>query len=92
MTARFETARAIAAAPPNFYRDPAENPQQQQQQQQQQQTPQPPSPRLPDLLKAYAGTGLFDRLSPDTRQALAQAANPRDVNTYLLASPEFMRR
>ena len=42
MTARFETARAIAAAPPNFYRDPAENPQQQQQQQQQQQTPQPP--------------------------------------------------
>ena len=91
MTARFETARAIAAAPPNFYRDPAENPQQQQQQQQQQ-TPQPPSPRLPDLLKAYAGTGLFDRLSPDTRQALAQAANPRDVNTYLLASPEFMRR
>ena len=90
MTARFET-RAIAAAPPNFYRDPAENPQQQQQQQQQQ-TPQPPPPRLPDLLKAYAGTGLFDRLSPDTRQALAQAANPRDVNTYLLASPEFMRR
>ena len=75
MTARFETARAIAAAPPNFYRDPAENPQQQQQQQQQQ-TPQPPSPRLPDLLKAYAGTGLFDRLSPDTRQALAQAATP----------------
>ena len=68
MTARFETARAIAAAPPNFYRDPAENPQQQQQQQQQQQTPQPPSPRLPDLLKAYAGTGLFDRLSPDTRR------------------------
>ena len=74
MTARFETARAIAARRRTSTAIP---PSPQQQQQQQQQTPQPPSPRLPDLLKAYAGTGLFDRLSPDTRQALAQAATPR---------------
>lgn len=79
MTARFEVARAIAAAPQAFYREgddkgPVE------------------LPRLPDLLRENAGDGLFARLSPATRDAIAQAKNPKDANTYLLASPEFMRR
>ncbi|MCG2603641.1 MAG: DUF1800 domain-containing protein [Achromobacter sp.] len=79
MTARFEVARAIAAAPQAFYREgddkgPVE------------------LPRLPDLLRENAADGLFARLSPATRDAIAQAKNPKDANTYLLASPEFMRR
>lgn len=79
MTARFEVARAIAAAPQAFYREgddkgPVE------------------LPRMPDLLRENADDGLFARLSPATRQAIAQAKTPKDANTYLLASPEFMRR
>ena len=49
-------------------------------------------PRMPDLLRENAGDGLFARLSPATRDTIAQAKNPKDANTYLLASPEFMRR
>lgn len=79
MTARFEVARAIAAAPQAFFREggdrgPVE------------------LPRIPDLLREHAGDGLFARLSPTTRDTIAQARNARDANTYLLASPEFMRR
>jgi hypothetical protein len=44
------------------------------------------------LLKANAGNGLFADLSPATREAIAQAKSIRTANTYLLASPEFMRR
>ena len=68
-------ARAIAAAPPNFYRDPAENPQQQQQQQQQQ-TPQPPPPPPAHLLKAYAGTAVRPVVARHP-PGLAQAPPPR---------------
>ena len=46
---------------------------------------------MPDLLRENAGDGLFARLSPATRDTIAQAKNPKDANTYLLASPEFMR-
>ncbi|MNU67128.1 hypothetical protein D3C71_564610 [compost metagenome] len=79
MTARFETARGIAAAPQGFYREgdgkgPVD------------------LPALPDLYQANAGNGLFAGLSSATRQAIEQARSPRDANTYLLASPEFMRR
>lgn len=79
MTARFEVASAIAGAPQRLYREDGDAA--------------PVSlPRIPDLLKANGGNGLFARLSPATREAIAQAKSPRDANLYLLASPEFMRR
>jgi hypothetical protein len=31
-------------------------------------------------------------MSADTREALGQAKNPQEWNTFLLASPELMRR
>ncbi|CPJ20563.1 Uncharacterised protein [Bordetella pertussis] len=50
-------------------------------------------PPLPPLVQAYgAGAGPFSALSPATRRAIESAPNVRDANTYLLASPEFMRR
>lgn len=79
MTARFETARAIAAAPQGFYREAGDK-------------GRVDLPALPDLYRANAGNGLFARLSDATRQAIEQARSPKDANTYLLASPEFMRR
>lgn len=79
MTARFEVARAIAAAPQAFYREGDDKGSVE-------------LPRLSDLLRENAADGLFARLSPATRDAIAQAKNPKDANTYLLASPEFMRR
>ncbi|MBB1624586.1 DUF1800 domain-containing protein [Achromobacter sp. UMC71] len=79
MTARFEVARAIAAGPQAFYREGDDKGPVE-------------LPRMPDLLRENADDGLFARLSPATRQAIAQARTPKDANTYLLASPEFMRR
>ncbi len=79
MTARFEVARAIAAGPQAFYRDGDDKGPVE-------------LPRMPDLLRENADDGLFARLSPATRQAIAQASTVKDANTYLLASPEFMRR
>lgn len=79
MTQRFEIARTIAAAPQVFYRLPDDT--------------QPlVLPRLPNLLTSASEQGLFTTLSPATRDAIAQAKTPADANTYLLASPEFMRR
>ncbi|MDT4821263.1 hypothetical protein FQZ97_544340 [compost metagenome] len=79
MTTRFEVASVIAASPQLFYKEGAGN---------------PPAelPRVPHLLKANAGNGLFEGLSPATRGAIAQAKSAKNANTYLLASPEFMRR
>lgn len=79
MTARFEVARAIAAGPQAFYREGDDK-------------GPVDLPRMPDLLRQDGADGLFAHLSPATRQAIAQAKNPKDANTYLLASPEFMRR
>jgi uncharacterized protein (DUF1800 family) len=79
MTARFEVARAIAAGPQAFYREGDDK-------------GPVDLPRMPDLLREHSADGLFAHLSPATRQAIAQAKNPKDANTYLLASPEFMRR
>ncbi|WP_151244915.1 DUF1800 family protein, partial [Bordetella bronchiseptica] len=79
MTTRFEAARAIAAAPATFYRADRDD--------------RPRVPPLPPLVQAYgAGAGPFSALSPATRRAIESAPNVRDANTYLLASPEFMRR
>jgi len=79
MTQRFEIARTIAAAPQVFYRLPDDT--------------QPlVLPRLPNLLTSASEQSLFTSLAPATRDTIAQAKTPADANTYLLASPEFMRR
>ncbi|WP_457987090.1 DUF1800 domain-containing protein [Achromobacter denitrificans] len=79
MTTRFEVASAIATAPQRFYKKDGDSGAAE-------------LPPVPDLLQANAGNGLFDGLSPATRKAVEQARSPRSANTYLLASPEFMRR
>jgi hypothetical protein len=79
MTARFEVASVIAGAPQRFYKEDGDSGPVE-------------LPRMPGLLKANAGNGLFAGLSPATREAIEQAKSTRNANIYLLASPEFMRR
>lgn len=79
MTQRFEIARTIAAAPLVFYRT-------------QNDPDKVAPPRIGRLLNSITELGLFTNLSRSTRDAIAQAKTPADANTYLLASPEFMRR
>ncbi|GAB1579357.1 hypothetical protein BPNSA17_41900 [Bordetella petrii] len=81
MTIRFDAARQIATRPQTFYRSKNKS--------RNGTTVLPPVPRL---LDAYRDTGLFADLSPKTREVIEQAESVRDSNTYLLASPEFMRR
>lgn len=79
MTVRFEIASAIAGSPLSFYREgPDDRP--------------ATVPKPPNLLKANDANGLFSSLSPRTRKAIEQAKSTVLANTYLLASPEFMRR
>lgn len=78
MTARFEAARTIISMPQVFYRDGAMEPVE--------------FAKIPDLYRSNLENGLFSALSTATRQTLEQAKSRKDVNTYLLASPEFMRR
>jgi uncharacterized protein (DUF1800 family) len=52
----------------------------------------PPLERPRNLLEANESNGLFSALSSRTRQAIEKAASTPVANTYLLASPEFMRR
>lgn len=77
MTARFEAASVIAGTPQRFYKEDGEDGKVE-------------LPPIPNLLQADAG--LFKNLSQTTRDAIAQAKTPKSANTYLLASPEFMRR
>lgn len=81
MTQRFEIARAIAGAPQRFYRLPTDA------------EPVTP-PRVSNLQALFdtPGDSSLGTLSPATREALATAKKRVDANTYLLASPEFMRR
>ncbi|NMK49543.1 DUF1800 domain-containing protein [Achromobacter sp. Bel] len=79
MTMRFEVANFIASAPQVLYREsPDDRPKN---------VPQPPN-----LLKTHDSNSLFSMLSPRTREVIAQAKSTVLANTYLLASPEFMRR
>jgi uncharacterized protein (DUF1800 family) len=51
-----------------------------------------PQPVPPALLQTAYYQAVAPGLSPATRNALAQSANPGDKAMLLLASPEFMRR
>lgn len=51
-----------------------------------------PPPREPPLAESTAVQAWLPHLSEATRAALQQAKNPTEWNTYLLSSPEMMRR
>ena len=78
MTARFEVARAIGSGSAGLFRSEG---------------PQPGErPAFPQLSNALYYRSLHTTLGPETRKALDQAASPQDWNTFLLSSPEFMKR
>ncbi|OZI75897.1 hypothetical protein CAL24_11915 [Bordetella genomosp. 2] len=77
MVVRFDLARQIASTYQVFYR--AKN-----------KKTVVALPALPRLLDTYGESGLFQDLSPATRQVVSQAETDQAANMYLLASPEFM--
>jgi len=78
METRFELARQIGSGGAGLFRaDGATGPE---------------TPIVADLKTALQSTGLADTLSPAADAALAQATSPKDWNTLLLSSPDFMRR
>ena len=86
MTARFEVARAIGSGSGGLFSSSGTptgtlpGP------------PQPPAPPTPQAPRALYDQVLQHHLGPGTRAALAQAATPQEWNTFLLSSPEMMRR
>ncbi|SFQ34748.1 Uncharacterized conserved protein, DUF1800 family [Variovorax sp. OK605] len=78
MNTRFEIARAIGANGAVLFRADDKAPLE--------------KPAFPQLAESHAVRAMQGGLSADTREALAQAKNPQEWNTFLLASPELMRR
>lgn len=78
MNIRFEVARAIGMSGAVLFRTDDKAPLE--------------KPPFPPLAESRAVRALQPGLSADTQQALAQAKNPPEWNTFLLASPELMRR
>ncbi len=78
MNTRFEIARAIGANGAVLFRADDKAPLE--------------KPAFPQLAESRAVRAMQGGLSADTREALAQAKNPQEWNTFLLASPELMRR
>lgn len=78
MNTRFEIARAIGANGAVLFRADDKAPLE--------------KPAFPQLAESHAVRAMQAGLSADTRGALAQAKNPQEWNTFLLASPELMRR
>jgi uncharacterized protein (DUF1800 family) len=78
MTTRFEIARALGASGAVLFRTVPGAPLEQ--------------PPYPPLQTSPVVQAWLPSLGANTRTALAQARNPQDWNTYLLASPEMMLR
>ena len=78
MSTRFEIARAIGANGAVLFRDTDGAPLER--------------PAYPQLADARTVRASLPGWSADTRAALEQARSPQDWNTFLLASPELMRR
>lgn len=76
LTAMFEVARQIGANSAGLFKLPGAEDQ-----------PPPPQLQSAPLYSTYE-----QRLSPQTRLALAQARSPAEWNTLFLSSPEFMYR
>jgi uncharacterized protein (DUF1800 family) len=78
MTVRFEVARAIASGSAGLFRSEGPTPQE--------------VPAFPQLANALYYQALQHSLGSSTRAALAQAGSPQEWATFLLSSPELMRR
>jgi len=78
MNTRFEIARAIGANGAVLFRADAGAALE--------------TPVFPALAGSHAVQAMQASLGTDTREALAQAKTPQEWNTFLLASPELMRR
>ncbi|NBT53476.1 MAG: DUF1800 domain-containing protein [Betaproteobacteria bacterium] len=78
MTVRFEVARAIASGSAGLFRSEGPTPQE--------------VPAFPQLANALYYQALQHNLGSSTRAALAQAGSPQEWATFLLSSPELMRR
>ena len=83
MTVRFEVARAIGAGAGGLFVSPGSTP--------------PPTPVVsqaatPPPSRVLYTQWLHHHLGPGTRAALAQAGSPQEWTTFLLSSPEWMRR
>ncbi|MDQ0569493.1 uncharacterized protein (DUF1800 family) [Variovorax paradoxus] len=78
MNTRFEIARAIGANGAVLFRTDDKAPLE--------------KPSFPQLAESRAVLAMQGGLSAETREALAGAKNPQEWNTFLLASPELMRR
>jgi uncharacterized protein (DUF1800 family) len=78
MNTRFEIARAIGSNGAVLFRADDRAPLE--------------KPAFPPLADSRAVRAIQAGLGADTREALAQAKNPQEWNTFLLASPELMRR
>ena len=77
MTTRFEIARAVGSGSAGLFRVDGEK---------------TDRPAFPQIAQPVFYEGISPRLAEATRQTLEQAASPQEWNTFLLASPEFMRR
>lgn len=78
MTVRFEVARAIGSGSAGLFRSEGPTPQE--------------VPAFPQLANALYYQALQHNLGSSTRAALAQAGSPQEWATFLLSSPEMMRR
>jgi uncharacterized protein (DUF1800 family) len=79
MTVRFEVARAIGSGTSGLFQGEGVS-------------PSAGPPAAPVMPRALHDQVLRHGLGPRTREALAQATTPQEWNTFLLASPELMRR
>ncbi len=78
MTTRFEIAKAIGSGSAGLFKTDGPQPQER--------------AAFPQLTNALYFQYLQKTLSPGTRQTLDQAGSPQEWNSFLLSSPEMMRR
>ena len=78
LTTRFEVAKAIGSGSAGLFRTDGPQPQER--------------AAFPQLANALYYQSTIRTLGPATRKALEQAASPQEWNTFLLSSPEMMRR
>jgi len=78
LTTRFEIAKAIGSGTAGLFKTEGPQPQER--------------PAFPQLANALYYRSIAKTLSPTTQQALDQANSAQEWNTFLLASPEMMRR
>ena len=78
MATRFEIAKAIGSGSAGLFKTDGPQPRER--------------PAFPQLANALYDEAISKTLSPATLQALDQATSPQEWNTFLLSSPEWMKR